>query len=189
MSCSRNSRCTLTRVARAELNIEQVDANNAHARKESELRSPTLSVLFGPVSGRSAVAHDLARAHAMHTCMHTSHNTHGSCSRAMGYGGPSNINTASPSPHPSLHSPSAKRDHPPDPSHHPDPSHTNSNRDSTNKVLRCTRHSGLLKSNRPEDLCFCRRRCSHCGGGARGGHRRRTRPSFGRCLCRRRLGR
>ena len=74
-------------------------------------------------------------------------------------------------------------------SHHPDPSHTNSNRDSTNTVRRCTRHNGLLKSNRPEDLCFCRRRCSHCDGGARGGHRRRTRPSLGRCWCRRRLGR
>ena len=78
---------------------------------------------------------------------------------------------------------------PPDPSHHPNPSHTNSNRDSTNKVRRCTRQNSLLKSNRPEDLCFCRRRCSHCGGGARGGHRRRTRPSLGLCWCRRRLGR
>ena len=51
---------------------KQVDENNVpHARKESELRSPTLSVLFGPVSGRCAVAHDLAaRAHAMptHAC-------------------------------------------------------------------------------------------------------------------------
>ena len=40
------------------------------------------------------MAHDLALAHAMHT----SHNTHGSCSRAKGDGGPSNINNGIPIP-------------------------------------------------------------------------------------------
>ena len=33
----------------------------------------------------------------------------------------------------------------------PDPSHTNSNRDSTNKGSRCTRHTGSLKPDWPED--------------------------------------
>jgi hypothetical protein len=33
----------------------------------------------------------------------------------------------------------------------PDPSHTNTNRDSTNKGSRCTRHTGSLKPDWPED--------------------------------------
>ena len=193
VQCRVCARWTLTRVGRTRgVNINKSTRTTYRTRgrkANSDRRRYLFCSVRCPDDAQWRTIWRRGRTPCRHMHAHKSQHTHGSCSRAIGYGGPSNINTASPSPHPSLHSPSAKGDHPPDPSHHPDPSHTTSNRDSTNTVRRCTRQNSLLKSNRPEDLCFCRRRCSHCGGGARGGHRRRIRPSFGRCLCRRRLGR
>ena len=191
------------------------------------MRTPISDVICSTKARSGAALQPQANA------MHTSHNTHGVCSRAMSSPSvaahtktnrdhpptpPTQTQTETPqtravaAPDTLVHSnpigrrtPTTWSAHPRSPtiSHDIDGSRARSllgleRADNLLWSLWCLTHSaqrrgGRLGGRRHRCKHFCRRRCrrrcSRCGGGARGGNRRRTRPSLGRCWCRRRPGR